>query len=224
MPKRHQPKAYQHAKTLQQLDGKLYVSARIRSTANITTVPTIATYHHCCHQYPPYCHPCPPLPTRPTTRYNQDLGRVAGALIRKVKKRWYKKYVIEERDGTANIFSAIVACKNHEAYVRFTYLYAAVSILYMLFFSYYVFLYVSPGAWRALAHHIHGSKTPDPHAHNPQPTTHNPHAAPASLPTPLTHGHPRQPSDQDASFRDNDIVNSVIVTTIISTIVDSILG
>ena len=50
---------------------------------------------------------------------------------------------MDEWDGTGNIFSASIAVKSYEEYVRFTYFYSAVAILYLVFFSYYVFLYVS---------------------------------------------------------------------------------
>ena len=52
---------------------------------------------------------------------------------------WYKKYIVLE--GRANIFSAAVARVTHAQYVWRSWAYAALSIAYMLFFSYYIFLY-----------------------------------------------------------------------------------
>ena len=78
------------------------------------------------------------------------------------------QYVVEDRDGSANVFSAVVARKTHAQYVRRVWFYGTFYIMYMLFFSYYIFLY-------------------------------------------------------DATFQDNDVVNSVLVTTILTSLLESFI-
>ena len=70
-----------------------------------------------------------PLPTRLPTPVPTPLPTTP----------WYKKYIVLE--GRANIFSAAVARVTHAQYVWRSWAYAALSIAYMLFFSYYIFLY-----------------------------------------------------------------------------------
>ena len=112
---------------------------------------------------PPPCPPPPPPPSLPPTARNATLTSFTFGT-----PPLFIQYVVEDRDGSANVFSAVVARKTHAQYARRVWIYGTFYIMYMLFFSYYIFLY-------------------------------------------------------DATFQDNDVVNSVLVTTILTSLLESFI-